>query len=273
MKEFLEIEFFSNTIETWLIVLSIIFGTLTFGKLLAKLVKNIFAKRAEKTKIKLDDILVKNLKDPIILLLMMIGNWIAADVLTMSDDITHMINNSLKFAIILNIIWLITRVCNSLIEEYIIPLTHKTESDLDDHLIPIVKKTINSILWIIGFIMALDTIGYDAGALIAGLGIGGIALAMAAKDSISNIFGGFTIFTDKPFKMGDRIRVGGYDGTIVEIGLRSSRLKTLDGTLVTIPNSKMTDSMVENVTREPARKIVVNLGLTYNTSPKQYELE
>jgi MscS family membrane protein len=88
---------------------------------------------------------------------------------------------------------------------------------------------------------------------------------MAAKDTVSNVFGGFTILTDRPFKLNDRVKVAGFDGFIREIGVRSTRLETLDGTLVTIPNAKFSDTAVENVSLEPSRKVTVNLGLTYDT--------
>jgi len=92
---------------------------------------------------------------------------------------------------------------------------------------------------------------------------------MAAKDTLSNIFGGFTIFTDQPFKLKDRIKVIGIDGMVQEIGLRSTRIKTLEGRTVTIPNSKFTENPVENVSKEPSRKVVLNLGLTYDTTEIQ----
>jgi MscS family membrane protein len=94
---------------------------------------------------------------------------------------------------------------------------------------------------------------------------------MAAKDTVANIFGGITIFMDKPFKIGDRIIIEGYDGTVKEIGLRSSRMETLEGRIVTMPNSKFAESPVENISLEPGRKIRLNLGLTYDTTPKQMD--
>ena len=136
---------------------------------------------------------------------------------------------------------------------------------------PILRKGLRSGIWIFGLIMALNNAGYDVGALIAGVGIGGLALAMAAKDFVSNMFGGITVFVDQPFKVGDRIQISGYDGTIEEIGLRSTRLRTLAGRIVIIPNFKFTDTFLENVTNEPSRKASLTLGLTYDTSPEQVE--
>jgi MscS family membrane protein len=94
---------------------------------------------------------------------------------------------------------------------------------------------------------------------------------MAAKDSVANIFGGIMIFTDKPFKVGDRIKINGFDGTITEIGIRTSRMRTLEGRLVTIPNSLFTGDMVENVSEEPCRKVILNLGLTYSMTAEKME--
>tara|TARA_B110000881_G_C18444173_1_gene447595 strand:+ start:93 stop:758 length:666 start_codon:yes stop_codon:yes gene_type:complete len=137
---------------------------------------------------------------------------------------------------------------------------------------PILRKTVRSVVWILGVITAMNNAGFDVGALLAGVGIGGLAMAMAAKDFVANIFGGITVFVDKPFKVGDRIVVDGIDGTVQEIGIRSSRLITLQGRMVTIPNNSFTNSPVENITAEPSRKVSVTLGLTYDTPPEKVQL-
>ena len=167
--------------------------------------------------------------------------------------------------------WLIARLLNSLFSHFLSPLAEKSENDLDDQLLPIVRKGTTFTVWALGVIVALNNAGYDVAAVLAGLGIGGIALAMAARDTISNVFGGFTIFTDRPFTINDRIKVGGFDGNVSEIGIRSTRLRTLAGTLVTIPNSTFTGTAVENITEEPSRKVSLNLGLTYDTTPDALE--
>ena len=164
---------------------------------------------------------------------------------------------------------MVTRLLDAVYREYVVPIAQKSENDLDDQLLPILQRGTKLAVWSIGIIVALNNAGYDVGALIAGLGIGGLALAMAAKDTVSNVFGGFTIFSDRPFKLNDRVKVAGYDGTVTDIGVRSTRLKTLEGRVVTIPNSKFSDTAVENVSLEPSRKVVSNLGLTYDTTPEQ----
>lgn len=272
MEDFFAKEFYGNNIFSWIISLSYIVGALIIGKILYWFSGKVLKKITQKSKSKLDDLLIDMLEEPVVFALIIAGIWFSVMRLTLSESSMNFFYNIFRVLLTINVTWLVSRVFSSIIKEYVEPLTSKTESDLDDQLLPILKKGVNSVIWILGIIIALNNAGYNVGALIAGLGIGGIALAMAAKDSISNIFGGFTIFTDKPFKLKDRIRIGGYDGTVEEIGLRSSRLKTLDGTIVTIPNSRITDSMVENVTLEPSRKVLLKLGLTYNTSPENIRL-
>ena len=171
--------------------------------------------------------------------------------------------------IALTITWLLARLIDALMREYIVPLTQKTEGDLDDQIVPILRKAIRAAIWILGIIIALNNAGYNVGALLAGLGIGGLALAMAAKDTVANFFGGVTIFTDKPFKINDRVKIGGFDGIITDIGIRCTRLKTFENRIVTIPNSKFTDGMVENVSVEPHRKVVLKLGVIYDTTAEK----
>ena len=263
--------FYSNTIESWAIALSIIALGFIIGKSAYWIFGNIFKKLTSKTQTKLDDIIIDMIEEPIVLAIVLYSINFAVNTLTFSQNFLDLFHKGLQFAIILNIGWLVSRLVDSLFKEYIIPLTEKTESDFDDQVVPIIRKSTNFLIWSIVIIVGLDNAGYNIGAILAGLGIGGLALAMAAKDTVSNIFGGVMIFIDKPFKIKDRIKISGFDGTVEEIGLRSTRIRTLAGTLVTIPNSKFTENPIENISREPTRKITLNLGLTYDATEKDIE--
>lgn len=271
MKEFFAKTFYHNTIGDWAISLAIIIGAVVAGKILYWIFGNIFKKLTSKTKTKIDDIIVDMIEEPVVLALTIAGLWYGLHRLHFPEGWYVWMGKVYHILIAVNITWLIARLVDAIIEEYIVPLTEKTESDLDDQILPVVRKSLKIAIWILGIIVALNNAGYDVGALIAGLGIGGLALAMAAKDSVSNIFGGVMIFTDKPFKVGDRIKINGFDGTIEEIGLRTSRMRTLEGRRVTIPNSLFTGDMVENVSEEPTRKVILNLGLIYDTTPEQMQ--
>lgn len=271
MSDFFEKTFYNNTLAEWGLSLLIILGSIVLGKVLYWAVGKFIKKLTRKTKTRLDDLMVDMLEEPVIFALTIAGIWIGVARLDFGEGVDNWIEKVFYVLITINVTWLLSRVVDALIEEYIVPITEKSESDLDDQLIPIIRKGLRVTIWILGIITALNNAGFNVGALVAGLGIGGIGLALAAKDSVSNFFGGITVFADKPFKIGDRVQIGGYDGTIEEIGLRSSRLRTLPGRLVTIPNSQFIDSMVENVSNEPARRIYLNLGLVYGTSADKME--
>ena len=146
----------------------------------------------------------------------------------------------------------------------------QTESKLDDQLVPLVRKLLKVLVVIFGGIVVLHQLNIDVASLVAGLGIGGLAFALAAKDTIANLFGSLTVFVDKPFQVGDAISIGGSTtGVVEEVGFRSVRIRTFDKTLITLPNGMLTNSVVENLTERPFRRYRTVLGLTYDSSADQ----
>lgn len=267
----LEQTFYKNTLHDWFISLAVIFGALVLNKIIILLNKHVIRKLTAKTKSRLDDILFKMLQAPVLFGIILAAIWFAARRLELGTAVENIILKSYRVLTVLNITWFVARLINGLIEEYWVP--EKGESvkykRLDTHLISIIRRTILTIIWSLGGVMALNNIGVDVRALLGTLGIGGLAFALAAQDTIKNIFGGITIFTDRPFRIGDRVKVDKYDGFIEDIGIRSTRIRTLEKRLVTIPNYKMVDAPVENVTEEPMRQVVLKLGLTYSTTPEK----
>jgi MscS family membrane protein len=269
MQELWSRTFYGNTVLDWTIALGIMVGAVIAGKAVYWIFANGVRQLTRRTKTKLDDLVLDMVEEPAVFVLSVAGIWYAFTTLELPELATRWIGNLVQLMIALSAAWLLSRLLDAVYQEYLVPITSKTETDLDDQLLPILRKGTKITIWTVGVIVALNNAGYDVGALIAGLGIGGLALAMAAKDTVSNIFGGFTIFTDRPFKLNDRIKVAGFDGVIKEIGVRSTRLETLEGRIVTIPNSRFSDTPVENVSLEPSRKVISNLGLTYDTTPEQ----
>lgn len=267
-EEILTKTYYNNTIGAWGKALLIVVAAMVIGKILYWISKNLLSKLTAKTETRIDDIILDLIEEPIVFGFTAAGMWFGLNSLTLGERAQGWIGNGFQFVIVLAITWLIARLLNSVFTFYLAPLAEASENDLDDQILPIVRKGTSLIIWSVGIIVALNNAGYDVGAVLAGLGIGGLALAMAAKDTVSNFFGGVTIFVDQPFKLGDRVRVSGFDGTIEEIGIRSTRMRTLAGTLVTIPNSVFSESSVENISEEPTRKVSLNLGLTYDTSPE-----
>jgi MscS family membrane protein len=259
-----------NTIENWAITLLIVGGAVLAAKLFYWIFSKFFKAMASKTTNKLDDILVDMLEEPVVFAVMIIGLWWGYEHLEFTENIQMWAHKIFKVMIAINITWLLARLVDALMVEYFMPAVENTTESANQFL-PIVRKGLRSLIWIIGFIMALNNAGYDVAALLAGVGIGGIAMAMAAKDFVANIFGGITVFVDKPFKVGDRIQLDGYDGFVTEIGIRSTRIKTFPGRIITVPNHKFTDSYVENVSIEPWRRVKMTLGLEYSTTRSEIE--
>ncbi|MBL4636310.1 MAG: mechanosensitive ion channel family protein [Kofleriaceae bacterium] len=272
MSDIFNNTYYDNTIAQWATAFGIMLGSLIAGKILYWLCSSVVKKLTARTRSNLDDVIVDMIEEPVIIALTVAGVLVGLSTLELSASAQGTISGIRQFVIIICITWLVARLVEAVFTELIAPLADKTDTDLDDQLLPLVRKGTKMFVWSLGMIVALNNAGYNVGALIAGLGIGGLALAMAAKDTVSNIFGGFTVYTDKPFVINDRVCVSGYDGIITEVGIRSTRLKTLAGRIVTIPNSTFSESPVENISMEPSRKVGIDLGLTYDTSPDNLKL-
>jgi MscS family membrane protein len=269
---FLTKEFYGNPVEKWLLAFVIVVGSILLAKLTYWIIGKTVKQVTSRTKTKLDDILVDQFEEPAVMAIVLICCWYAANSLHLAPSVQHFLQKAFVFALVVDITWFVSRTIDSFIDEYLAPYAQKSETRIDDTLLPILKKGVRGIIWSIGIIMGLNNAGFDVAALVAGLGIGGLALALASQDTVKNIIGGLIIILDKPFKIGDRIVIDALDGTIEDIGVRSTRMRTLDKREVTIPNMIFSDKPIINVTREPARKVVMPLGLIYDTTPEKMQL-
>jgi MscS family membrane protein len=144
----------------------------------------------------------------------------------------------------------------------------RTESKLDDMLVPMIRNSLH-ITVVILVLIQIATLLSDKPltSVLAGLGVGGLAIALAAQETIKNFFGSLMILTDKPFELGDRVVIGDIDGPVEKVGFRSTRIRTLDGHLVTIPNSSLADAAVKNISKRPYIRRLSNITITYDTPP------
>jgi MscS family membrane protein len=269
MEDFLGKEYYGNSMQEWFIAFAIIIAAVIVAKVLYMVVGRAVKRITRNTKTKLDDIIVDKLEEPLVFALIIIGIWYGLNTLTLSEGFQSVIDHAYYFLIVFDIAWFINRLLGALIQEYLIPIIDKSETDFDDQLLPIAQKALSFIIWAMAIIIGLNNAGYDVGALIAGLGIGGLAFALAAQDSISHLFSGVVIFTDKPFVLNDRVITNDFDGIVTEIGLRSTKIRTFDGRIVTIPNAEIANDAIVNVSSEPDRKVILSLGLIYDTTPEQ----
>ncbi len=146
-----------------------------------------------------------------------------------------------------------------------------TEGTFDDQLVPVVRTLLRLLIVILGLLLILQNLGYQVGTLVAGLGIGGAAIALASKDTIANLFGSIVIFVDRPFQVGDWVEIGAQEGTVEEVGLRVTRIRTFANSLITVPNSALTTTSINNWSKMQKRRIKLTLGVTYDATPEQLE--
>ncbi len=142
---------------------------------------------------------------------------------------------------------------------------------VDEALIPFIRTGVKLLAWVLALVIIIQVWGYDVSGLIAGLGIGGLAISLAAQETLSNIFGFATIVSDRPLVVGEYVKTPDVEGIIERVGLRSTRVRQLDQAVVTVPNSKMASSTILNWSRLAKRQINLTLGVTYATTPDQME--
>ena len=263
--------YYGNSLRDWGISLLIIVGALIINKLISIINRRVVRRIAERSRTRIDDLLSEALEPPILLGVMLFAVWISLGRLDLGVKFHHFLRNAYEVLVTLNITWLFARVFARMTELILIKSdgSATTRLNISTHLIPLIKRGILIVVWTIGIIMALHNVGVTVTTLMGTLGIGGMAFALASQDTIKNIFGGISIFTDQMFQIGDIIRIGDTEGTVVDVGLRSTRLRTYDHRLVILPNSKLIDAVVTNISSEPGRPIVIDLGLTCDTSPEK----
>lgn len=148
----------------------------------------------------------------------------------------------------------------------------ETESRLDDQVIPLVSRAVKTAIWILGVVVIIQNLGVNVTSLVAGVSVGSLAFALAAQDTVENLFGSLTIFTDRPFQIGDWVVIdGSIEGVVEEVGFRSTRIRTFHNSVISVPNRKVANSTVDNVGKRRFRRVKSTIGLTYDTRPDQVQ--
>jgi MscS family membrane protein len=151
---------------------------------------------------------------------------------------------------------------------YFLKMAEKTENTMDDQLMPVLKKISQIIIWIIGLVFILRILNVNVTALLAGVSIGGLALALAAQDTVKNFFGSLVIFLDRPFQIGDWIHTDKVDGIVEEVGVRSTRIRTFANSITYVPNALLANEVVDNLGMRRYRRYKTEIGITYDTPPE-----
>ncbi len=259
----MEYEILDNTLANWGIALLYVVGAIVIVRLLSMLGRRVVEPFVKRSGNWLDNVVYYSLDSPAKFAIILLGFWLAIHRLVYPDSFVRVVDNTYRILIILDITWVFARLTSGLIQRY------RLRDRQTRRMIPVVRRAALVLVWLVGLVTALSNIGVNISALLGTLGIGGIAFALAAQDTVKNVFGAFTIFTDKPFRIGDTIRVDNVEGTVVDVGMRSTRILNYDKRMVTIPNYRLMEAVIVNISLEPMHRVTVKLGLEYTTSPKK----
>ncbi|HEY5913704.1 MAG TPA: mechanosensitive ion channel family protein [Verrucomicrobiae bacterium] len=257
----------------WQYLASLIYIVLAFyiSKLLDYVIQVQLRKWAAKTQTRFDDLMLDLLHGPVKIISFVIFLHVGLRVFAWPAWAAIFISNGLKLIVAGSLTYVAIKFVDLLMGlwQQRVEATH--EGVLDLHLFPIIRKTLKIFVLVVSVLVTSQNLGMNVTGLLASLSIGGLAVGLAAQDTLSNLFGAVAIFADKPFRVGDRIQLDSIDGTVEVIGLRSTRVRNLDGFLVTIPNKNMANANIINVSKRPNIKTVMNIGVTYDTPSQQIE--
>jgi len=263
--------FFDLSLGRIAAAVALFFGILALRNLLTRLVFRFAALWARRTRTDFDDRLLELLRPPVRLLFLGVAVYAAGRVLRLPADASSFLAHLVRSIVAVALFWAAYRTTELLWTAFEV-FTKRTQTELDDHLLPILHKTLRTVVVVLGVVVLVQEWGYDVGGLIAGLGLGGLAFALAAKDTVSNFFGCLVILFDKPFVVGDWIKTSTVEGTVEEIAFRSTRVRTFAQALVSVPNGVLANETITNWSRMGKRRITYRLGVTYGSRREQLAL-
>jgi len=263
--EFLNLAYFGNTIKQYLYALGAFFVILVALWVFKKIIIVKLKKLAQKTKTRLDDLLVKILSSagwPLFYVLLSL--YLALKFITSPA----LIDQVIYYVLLIIVAFLVTKTAGTIIEYGSARMIDKSEKDdknIDASVVQLVSKALKIVIWVVAVLVVLSNLGYNVNALVAGLGIGGLAIAFAFQKILEDIFASISIYLDKPFKVGDYIVIGNDSGTVKHIGVKSTRVETLQGQELIISNRELTSSRINNYKKMKKRRIVFSFGVVYET--------
>jgi len=243
-----------------LLIVGLIIGLFLVFKIIISFLLKRFEKVVKKTKSDFDDTLHKILKEikwPLYLILSLY-------ITTSLFDIDGTVHDVLNFLLIFIVAYEAVKVVSILIDFSVKKITKKEKEK--DNLFLMFGKLAKIVLWILAIILVLGNLGYNVTSLVAGLGIGGVAVALAVQNILSDIFSSVSIYLDKPFTIGDYIQVGTQEGTVKNIGIKTTRVETLQGEELVLPNNLLTSTEVQNFGRMKKRRVAFDIGISHDNS-------
>lgn len=256
----------------WQYLASLIYIVLAFyvAKLLDWLTRVWLRQFTSRTKTTLDDQLLELLNGPVKIVAFMVFLHIGLTIFNWPPQVELWLHKSFIVILALSLTYMALKVTDVLVDIWR-ARGADVEKGTNEQLFTVIRKGVKAFLAVIAVLVTMQNLGVNVTAAVASLSIGGLALGLAAQDTLANLFGAVAIFADRPFRVGDRVKLEAVDGTVENIGLRSTRVRNLDGHLVTIPNKTMGNATITNITARPNIKTELNLAITYDTPAEQVQ--
>ena len=270
MPDFLRLQVAGNEVWRLGVFFGILLLCLSVGRLARFFIER-YTSKSDMAQKRVTTVLLRSLGRALVLLGVALGFYLAMLALTVTPKIQDVLST-------------ICRVINSaafgyavycfvdVVDFYLVKVADRTASKVDDMLVPLVGRSVRITILLVIVLQVVQALSdKPITSIVASLGVGGLAVALAGQDTIKNFFGSLVIVADKPFEIGDRIVVDGHDGPVESVGFRSTRVRTLDGHLITVPNAEMANKTVKNISKRPFIKRVANITVTYDTSPEKMD--
>jgi MscS family membrane protein len=226
---------------------------------------------ASKTTARYDDLLLGVVRGPIKVVAFVIFLHIGLRVFAWPEVVSDYLSKGLRLVVAWSLTFMLVKAVDLLLVYWRQQTATAEDASFDKQLFPLLRRVVKYFVVLVAILVTAQNLGLEITSLLAGLSIGGLALGLAAQDTLANLFGAIALFIDKPCAVGDRVKVESFDGVVEEIGLRSTRIRNLDGHLVTIPNKTMGNTPITNVSKRPNIKTVMNIGITYDTPAERVQ--
>ncbi len=266
LAEILEYTFWGNRVADILKVFGAVVGGVFVIRVLKFFVVRRVAAWAKKADVPIDDVFVRNISNPLLPLIYLAAVYFALGCLTIPPDARRVIDVAAKIILVFLGVRFVIALVISIIKYYWLT---KEADEARERTVRALMPLIKIAVWVVGVIFLFDNLGFKITTVVAGLGIGGVAVALAGQAILKDLFSYFAILFDRPFEVGDFIAVGDQMGTVDRIGVKTTRLRSLSGEQLVFSNADLTDSRVQNYKRMKRRRVAFNVGVTYETQAKK----
>ncbi len=259
-----------NPVWAYVALVATFVGTYTGYRILVRLLESRWLLPLAENQPELYKSIIGLVRNPLRLLQLTIAAGIGLHYFALPEAVASIASRLLLALFTVTVAFVLVKLVDVFIA-FLSPRVAESESRLDDQLLPVLSGGLKAFILVTVAVLILQNSGYNISGLLAGIGLGGLAIALALQPTLANVFAAVTIFVDHPFRIGDGVSVAGVSGSVEGIGLRSTRIRTYEGTLVTIPNSAVVNAQIDNLQARPTRRTTFAIGVSYDTSSEKLE--